>query len=106
MLTVSQPEGLMLPMTGPTAFYTHLQQEGGHNPQETLLKHGAQVIWEIVPLSPTRYLHHKAIIISLKIIADVLNTQRQNGKTKNMPQIKKRERERERKRERNHQQKN
>ena len=65
-----------------TAFKTQLQQEGTNNLQETFLEHGAQVIWKIVPLSPTRHLYHKAIITNLGVIAVLLNTQRQNWKKK------------------------
>lgn len=46
------------------------------------MEHGAQVIWKIVPLKPTNHLYCKVIVTSLGAIADLRNTQRQNGQRK------------------------
>ena len=78
-LIVSQTEGLTPPIKGPTAFKAQLQQEGTHNPPEIFLEHRTQVIWKIVPLSLARHLHHKAIITSLGVIADITNTEKKWG---------------------------
>ena len=40
------------------------------------------MICSIVPLRSTRHLYRKAIITNLGVIADLLNTQRQNEETK------------------------
>ena len=66
------------------------------------MEHLAQVIWKIVPLRPTIHLCHKPIIISLGVIADLPNTQRQAQKwgQRNMLQMK------EKKKKRNPQKKN
>ena len=52
------------------------------------------MIWKIVPLSPTRQVHHNTIIKNLRVIADLPNTQRQNRETKkNAPNKKSPEKE-------------
>lgn len=47
-------------------------------------------MWKIVPLSPTRHLHRKAIIMSLRVIEDLSNTHKQK-RDKNLPQMKEKE---------------
>ena len=57
----------------------------------------AQVIWKTVPLSPTRHLYHRAVISSMRVRADLPNTERQTqtcikiGRQRNMHQMKEQE---------------
>ena len=58
-------------MHRPVTIKTQLQQQGPH---KSLLNYPAPVIQEVLPLSPTGHLLHKATLPRLEVIADLPNT--------------------------------